>query len=78
MEPDIVDSTPLATVNAELFREVSCIHSNILHILEAVSFKITGFFLLVVFVVWGNDIHIFTEFCQFLRKLIDHHSKATN
>lgn len=58
MEPDIVDSAVLASMDAELVIEMGCLHSNVSFMCEPVSQQIVCLFLFVVFVVRGNDVDL--------------------
>lgn len=58
MEPDIVDSAVLASVDAELVIEVGCLHANVSFMSEPVSQQIIRLFLFVVFVVRGHDVDL--------------------
>jgi hypothetical protein len=57
MEPDIVDTAVLASMDAKLMIEMSCLDSNVSFMCESISQEIVCLFLFVVFVVRGNYVY---------------------
>jgi len=78
VEPNVVYSIVLSSVNSELVFKLWPWHSDISFVIKTVLCQVVRFFLFVVFVVRCYYIDFFTKPCKLLRKLVNHNSQPTH